>query len=710
MQKGLKTRMKFENNNTVTYQLGNTTVIYSTKNDITSFTCVPNTKSSDVRLEKLLKQFVDKKYTHLSVEPMVQIALVGDMCKRDLSAGITMHDAYTALNMRAYDQKLETMHKGKIITTYLHDDKGIEVKHIVEHTNGYDVLKVNTEIANTSDESIILEMLSSFVLSNISPFKNENDTDKLILHRLQNYWSGEGRKESLPLAHFNMEDSWSSFGVRTQRIGQVGSMPARGYMPFAAIEDLENNVTWAVQMQAPDSWQIETIEKDGAIGIFGGHADHLYGHWRKNIDKGQSFATRSAYITVAQGGLTQACANLTTYHDTLLTFPESEEDLPVLYNEYLYSWGHPEISMLIPQMECAKNLGVDYFVVDAGWFEGSWDNQLGDWNANKTRFPNGLEGLKKEIDKYGLLGGVWYEFESVTDSSEIYKTHKDWLLRRDGKIINHYGRMFLDFRKPEVIEYLSDKVIKALKTSGLRYMKIDYNENIGIGTDGAESFGEGLRQHIECVVDFYKKIRHEIPDLVMEVCSSGGMRHEPVFMTLGSMVSFSDAHEGPEGAIIAMDLHRYMQPRIMQIWACIKQEYSQNDIYFTLVKSMLGRVCLSGNLNILDEKSKTIIKNAVEYYQTIKPIIKSGKTVLIDTDELRSLRQLNGTAKLVRMSNDGKKMLCYAFSFNQPLLTVKFDTAGYKLISSFGDGQALSDAIITSGSRWSGTVMLLEKK
>ena len=41
---------------------------------------------------------------------------------------------------------------------------------------------------------------------------------------------------------------------------------------------------------------------------------------------------------------------------------------------------------------------------------------------------------------------------------------------------------FLDFRKPEVIEYLDEKVIKFLKDSGIGYLKVDYNANVGILT------------------------------------------------------------------------------------------------------------------------------------------------------------------------------------------------------------------------------------
>ena len=57
-------------------------------------------------------------------------------------------------------------------------------------------------------------------------------------------------------------------------------------------------------------------------------------------------------------------------------------------------------------------------------------------------------------------------------------------------------RRFWDMRQQWVQDYLSEKVIGTLKKYGFEYMKMDYNETIGLGCDGAESLGEGLRQNM----------------------------------------------------------------------------------------------------------------------------------------------------------------------------------------------------------------------
>lgn len=49
-------------------------------------------------------------------------------------------------------------------------------------------------------------------------------------------------------------------------------------------------------------------------------------------------------------------------------------------------------------------------------------------------------------------------------------------------------------------------------------MKIDYNETIGIGCDGAESPGEGLRKNMEASVSFLKNKRRGSGNCIGKLC------------------------------------------------------------------------------------------------------------------------------------------------------------------------------------------------
>ena len=89
-----------------------------------------------------------------------------------------------------------------------------------------------------------------------------------------------------------------------------------------------------------------------------------------------------------------------------------------------------------------------------------------------------------------------------------------------------------------------------LNTYGFEYMKMDYNDSIAVGCDGAESLGEGLRQNMEASLDFIRRVKREVPGIILENCASGGHKLEPLMMSECSMASFSDAHECEEIPII----------------------------------------------------------------------------------------------------------------------------------------------------------------
>lgn len=707
--------MKNETSEIKIIPFGDMRAVYATYRGITSFVLIPDGTEGRLCESKLFRNYITQ-FGHILPEPMIQVSVRGDGCPRDFTAGMSMRNSGTSFGLRLLSQTEEEKNGKKVVRTVFRDEHGLEAVHTLEQVNGYRAAECFVELINRSAEALTVEMLASFSMTNISPYVTENNPERILLHRIRNNWSGEGRLESRPVSEYNMEDSWTCLGARYERFGQVGSMPARGFIPFAALEDLDSGVVWAVQMEAPCSWQIEVGNNNCGLSMSGGLADFNLGHWCKTLAPGDSFRTHKAILTAVKGSFTEACDRLTEYHNTRINIPESEESLPVIYNDWMYCNGSASLEKLRPELELCGQIGIGYFVTDDGWYfdESKAYNHMGDWKVNRGRFPEGFSGYVRETERLGMHAGVWYEFECLGISSDV-RAKEEWLLKYFGKVIDHQGRNFLDFRNPEVREHLHECVIRQVKESGIRYLKVDYNENIGLGTDGAESLGEGLRQHVECVLDFFESLKREIPDLVLEICSSGGMRHEPLFINLGSMVSFSDLHEIPEGAVVACDLHRVMLPRQMQIWASLKPEYDSAQLYFTLAKSMLGRMCLSCDIASLTESAKDILKEALAFYERIKFLIRDGKTVDISGNGNKTLRHYKGVQTLTRLSRDGKWLLYYVFTLHDGIQPCRCPAAGnWEIVSSFGEGKCEIDGgeivVRPTGTEWFGQVILARAK
>jgi alpha-galactosidase len=557
----------------------------------------------------------------------------------------------------------------KIVTT-LRSERGYACTHHLRYRQGDQAFTVVTEFHNESQQPFSLELLTSFELSDLTPFAADDAPNRLHLHRFRSTWSAEARHVSQTIEDLGLERSWLGVGARAERFGQLGSMPVRGYFPFIAVEDRAEGVFWGAQLAWAGSWQMDAYRRDDQLTISGGLADHEFGHWTKTVAPGESIISPAAYLTTVKGDLDDLCQRLTAMQTVAVEqAPASEQSLPVIFNEWCTSWGSPDHERVVSIVKSLKDTGVRYFVIDAGWYrgvDGSWEMSQGEWTPSQQLFPHGIAATADFIREQGMIPGIWFEFEVVGSQSALFNTMIKHFLHRDGLPITAGSRHFWDFRDPWVRQYLQEKVIEQLREWGFRYIKVDYNETVGLGIDGKESKGEELRQHILSVQDFFRELRQEIPDLVIEVCAAGGHRLEPSMLALGSMGSFSDAHESLEIPVIAANLHRLMLPRQSQIWAVLHANDSMQRLAYSLAAGFLGRLCLSGEYDLLTEAQRALVQSAIDFYQRVAAIIKNGKSRLFQ--QIGSAWQHpQGAQALLRISDRGDEAFVVVHTFAMPL-------------------------------------------
>lgn len=559
------------------------------------------------------------------VDPLVHVHLRAQPGAPAFAGGRTMRGGSATAALKLKTQEQSTTPDGTTIRTILVSDSGLECVHELERRTGEAAFRVRTTARNTGNCPLTLEMLSSFSLGGLTPFATDDAPDRLRVHRLRSAWSAEGRHVEQSLEDLHLERSWCGYGIASERFGQVGSMPVNGWFPLVAIEDRSAGVTWGARLAAPGSWQMEIFRRHDPLAVSGGQADREFGHWWKTLGPGESFTGPEAWLTVTVGGFDEACARLTTpLLSTLATQPAAERACPVIFNEWCHSWGNPTHNNLLALADRLQGSGVRYLVIDDGWAERPGDGiqQNGDWVVDTRRFPHGLRATADALRERGFVPGIWFEFEIVTAGSKAWDetAHQ---LHRDGQPLQIGPRRFWDFRDPWVHDYLADRVIRLLKDNHLGYLKVDYNDTLGLGHDGAESPGEALRQHLDGVLAFFDRLRRELPDLVIENCSSGGHRLEPCFIARTAMSSFSDAHESPDIPIIAANLHRVLPARQNQIWAVLRSGDSLQRLSFSLAATFLGRMCLSGDVAALAPEAMEFVRRAIALHGHLAPILTS---------------------------------------------------------------------------------------
>ncbi len=612
------------------------------------------------------------------INSLAQCKLVGDIYPNCYGCGQTMHNSESG-NLFDYEsQKVEKEGQTQIITTVMRDRRGYELHNIIRYVEGGMTFQMNNRLKNQSDKRITLEMLSSFEMGNLTPFVEGDAPDTLLVHRLRSKWSHEGRLVTETVEDLQLEPSWSNWSVGVERFGQRGSMPVMKYFPFVAVEDTKNHVLWGVQLAHEASWQIELYRQDDGLHISGGLADREFGHWMKQLQPGEEFETPIAIMSVCTGDIDDICNRLVSAGETDVdNGPESEQKLPIIFNEYCTTWGCPSHENIAGIVDSIRDKGFDYFVIDCGWFKEDgvpWDISMGDYNVSETLFADGLEKTVSLIKDAGMKPGIWFEIDNVGSAAKAYQL-TDHLLKRDGHVLTTYSRRFWDMSDPWVQEYLEEKVIGTLKKYGFEYMKMDYNDTIGIGCDGAESLGEGLRKNMEASVDFVKKVKEEVPGIILENCASGGHKLEPKMMGICAMASFSDAHETEEIPIIAANLHRAILPRQSQIWAVIRKDDSLRRIGYSVANTFLGRMCLSGDVTELSDEQWDVIDRGIAFYREVAPIIKSG-TSHRRGPKITSDRHPRGYQALIRYGKEKEAMVVIHCFHGELPETIEIELSG----------------------------------
>lgn len=592
-----------------------------------------------------------------ALDPLIQVKLCGDMYQGAFAPGHTMRMGESTRRLVFESQKIKNEGEKTVIETVLKDARGYQAVHRVCHQDGDRFLTVDCTYVNNSKEQITLEMLSSFSLNKISPYLPGDCYGDITVHRLQSRWSEEGKLLSQTMEDLQLEPGWNMDSVRSERFGQVGSMPVSQYFPFLALEDTRNHIFWGAQLAHPASWQMEIYRSDDNIAISGGQADREFGHWMKHLEPGEAFLSPTAILTTAH------TASIDLLTQRLVEYgvrgadaaPECEQSLPIIFNEYCTTWGNPSHENIVEILKAIRGKGFDYFVIDCGWYKADgvpWDISMGDYIPSKTLFPEGLEKTVEAIHGEGLKAGIWFEVENVGPASEAYH-NIEHLLKRDGHVLTTSRRRFWDMNDPWVREYLRERVIGTLNRYGFDYMKADYNDTFGIGCDGAESLGEGLRQNMMAAMEFFEEVKTKVPGIILENCASGGHRLEPGFMGITSMASFSDAHECVEIPIIAANVHRAILPRQSQIWAVIRETDSLKRIAYSVASTFLGRMCISGDVTNLTSEQWDVLDRGIAFYRQIAPVIRSGQTYQL-SPQIQRIRHPEGWQGIVRVGTNGE--------------------------------------------------------
>lgn len=511
-----------------------------------------------------------------------------------------------------------------------------------------------TVLTNEGETTQKIESVSSLFFDGIcAEGKKAWYEDRLLFHFCRSIWQGEGQWRTATPEEMGLYPTYNHEAISSFTLSSIGTWSSAKTYPLLLIEDTKQNLTYYFEIESGTAWMIEVSAREHAgekptLTVYTSSSCTLTNDWRIALAPGEKYKTVPTIYGVVEGGREEAFRALCDAKRALSRVHYPTPTIPLCFNDYMNClWGKPSEKALRPLIKAAAEAGAEVFCIDAGWFrnkfiDGKFTGFYGDWTPCDEIFgEGGFAGIIREIADHGMIPGAWLEMEVCQIGSRFGKEHPELLLHRDGECIAHNLRYFLDFRKEGAKDHIR-KTVAMLHSLGVRYIKNDYNESVGIGCDGPFSPAENLRRNAEAFYALIEELTAKYPDMIFENCGSGAMRCDNETLSHFHLQSISDQEDYDRFPSVLQGVLATLPPEKAGVWSYpypipytpLGQEadFRPDDTYrkamasgrqtaFNMVTGLFGCMYLSGGISECDEKNATLLREGCEAYKKIRHLI-----------------------------------------------------------------------------------------
>ena len=522
---------------------------------------------------------------------------------------MTTYLYYKGVETKAIDGGTET-----IIT--LQDNKYPDTVKL--HYAAYDkenVIKAWTEISHNEKNSVTLWRYSSTMLY--------FDASKYFLTSYHSDWAKEGQPETVQLT--------AGKKIIDTKLGTRAAMHTEPFFELGLNEPAKENegnvvlgtIGWTGNFRF-------TFEVDNVGGLRVIPAINPYASDYK-LRAGETFTTPEFIFTTSSTGVGQASRNL---HDWARRYQVNMGmgDRLSLLNNWENTGFDFDQKSLAELMKDAKDLGVDMFLLDDGWFANKYPRKddhagLGDWDVTHSKLPEGIPGLVRDAKAAGVKFGIWVEPEMVNPKSELFEKHPDWVIQQPNRETYYYrNQLVLDISNPKVQDYVFGVVDRIMtENPDVTYFKWDCNSPITNIYSPYHKANQGNTyiDHVRGVYNVMSRIKAKYPNLPMMLCSGGGGRMDYEALKYFTEFWCSDDTDPYERLYIQWSLSKFFPAKTMG-------SHVTNWNKKTSVKFRTD-VCSSCKLGFdIDLKplkgtdDYTFVQQAVKNWSRLKPVILDG--------------------------------------------------------------------------------------
>ncbi|MCC9065350.1 alpha-galactosidase [Flavobacterium piscisymbiosum] len=348
-----------------------------------------------------------------------------------------------------------------------------------------------------------------------------------------------------------------------------------------------------------------------------------------NLEPGKTFKTPVFIYTFSNQGKGQASRNLHAWARKY-GLKDGEKPRLTLLNNWETTFFDFDENKLANMFTDAKTLGVDMFLLDDGWFGNKYPRSgstsgLGDWQATKSKLPNGIGFLMEKAKETNVKFGIWIEPEMINEKTELYEKHPDWVLSLPNREKNIYRtQLVLDLCNPQVQDFVFKVVDDIMQTKqGVAFFKWDCNRMM---TSAYSTYLKNQQSHlfIEYTKGLYKvldRIKAKYPDLPMMLCAGGGGRVDYGFLNYFTEFWASDNTDPFDRVFIQWGYSNFYPA----LATCNHVTSMGNQsIKFKTDVAMMGKLGFDIHVGGLKPNELQFCQEAVANYKRLSPVIWQG--------------------------------------------------------------------------------------
>lgn len=283
-------------------------------------------------------------------------------------------------------------------------------------------------------------------------------------------------------------------------------------------------------------------------------------------------------------------------------------------------------------MKEAKDLGVDMFLLDDGWFGNKYPRKddcagLGDWEVTADKLPEGIPGLIRSAEEAGVKFGIWIEPEMVNPKSELFEKHPDWVIHYPNREVYYYrNQLVLDLCNPEVQDYVYGVIDKLLKENPeIAYFKWDCNSPItNIYSPYLKNQqGRLYIDHVRGIYEVMKRVKENYGHVPMMLCSGGGARCDYEALKYFTEFWCSDNTDPVERVYIQWGFSHFFPTKAM--CAHVTSWNEQASVKFRTDVASMCKLGFDLGLHKLNGEELEYCRQAIQNWNRLKPVILDGQ-------------------------------------------------------------------------------------